>query len=493
MKKADILVIDDEKNIRDGCQQILSTQGWNVVTTDNGSEGIEMVRNESFDIVLLDLKMPGISGVDIMNAIQQIDTEILVIIITGYATVESAVEVMKGGAYDFVSKPFTTDQLIIVVRRALEKQSLRRAAKRLEEEKEQTLQDLDTEKSRILTVINSMADGVVVTDPETKVVLHNPSALRLFGTDAVSMTGTSICDHITDERLAKNIRKALDLKSDDFSGFSLEFEPQSPKDTYLRAHTAPVRNEEGRLVGSVTVLQDITPLKELDKMKNEFVAMVSHELRSPITSIIQQISSVRGGLAGDLQPKQKAILDVVVEKGNELLTLISNLLDLAKIEAGQTIQEKVKLMLPLLLQDLIDFMKANAEAKGVNLVLESMEAVPPIEADPGGMERVFSNLLSNAIKYTPEGGLVRVVVRRQGQYIEVIVNDNGVGIDPKDLPNIFDKFFRVRGEKTRHVTGSGLGLSIVKGIVGAHFGAIDVESTSGEGSRFKVLLPACLQ
>src|SRR5512136_919887 len=163
---ANILVIDDEQIMRDGCQRILSKDGWSVLTAENGKKGLEEIQAqpESIDVILLDLMMPGMSGMEALDHIRTIDPNLLVVVITGYATVESAVEAMKKGAYDFIPKPFTPDQLRIVVRRALEKRTLQKEADFLRKEREKSLRDIATEKSKVKTIINCMGDGVLVCD-----------------------------------------------------------------------------------------------------------------------------------------------------------------------------------------------------------------------------------------------------------------------------------------------------------------------------------------
>ncbi len=170
-----ILVVDDEKDIRDGCERVLTRMGYQVLKASRGEEALEVLAKEDPSIVLLDLKMPGMDGIEVLRRIREIDRAILVIVITGYATVETAIEAMKQGAYDFIPKPFAPDQLRIGVGRAVEKLQLTSEAQKLELERKRTLVDLDTEKSRISTIIESLPNGVVVTNARGQVVLMNPA------------------------------------------------------------------------------------------------------------------------------------------------------------------------------------------------------------------------------------------------------------------------------------------------------------------------------
>ena len=170
-----VLVVDDEKDIRDGSERILTRQGFHVFKAPNGDTGLNIVESETISIVLLDLKMPGIDGMEVLQRIHEIDDSILVIVITGFATVETAIEAMKLGAYDFIPKPFDPDQLRIVVNRANDKVRLTREAAKLELARKRTLMDLDTEKSRIRSIIESLPNGVLVTNVRGQVVLMNPA------------------------------------------------------------------------------------------------------------------------------------------------------------------------------------------------------------------------------------------------------------------------------------------------------------------------------
>jgi signal transduction histidine kinase len=246
----------------------------------------------------------------------------------------------------------------------------------------------------------------------------------------------------------------------------------------------------GETLGAVTVLQDITGLKELDRMKSDFVAMVSHELRSPVASIQQQLSVMLEGLSGDVTERQVRMLKRAKERSSGLLDLINDLLDLSKIEAGMVVQYKEPLRLEELLGQVHEAMLPEADAKRLKLQLHVNPPLQPVQGDRNNLEGVFTNLVNNAIKYTPEGGEIAIRVKGEGENVRVEVSDTGIGISKEDLSRIFDRFYRVKSEKTRQIVGTGLGLSIVKHIVEAHLGKISVESEEGGGSTFTVVLPA---
>jgi len=223
-------------------------------------------------------------------------------------------------------------------------------------------------------------------------------------------------------------------------------------------------------------------------MKSAFVSMVSHEIRDPLSTILSQIKILMDGLAGELGAKQTDILSKMSRKVEGLVELSNNLLDLSRIEAGLIVQDKQQVQLMDILDSLVEFMQTRAKEKNISLSLKKVN-LPLINADGKSMEEVFSNLITNAIIYTPEGGKVTVRGEVKGDFVGIRVSDTGYGIAPEELPRIFERFYRVKTERTRNIIGTGLGIPIVKSIVEAHNGTIQVESKEGVGSTFYVRLP----
>ncbi len=485
-----ILVVDDEKIIREGSERILTKEGWKVETAENGEKGLGLIQKGNFQIILLDLMMPGIRGMEVLKRVRDDYPKLIVIIITGYATIDNAVEAMKNGAYDFISKPFTPDQLRIVVRRAEDKLKLEHEAELLRRERERSLKDIAYEKSRTLTIINQMADGVLVTDKNGSLVLHNPAATRVFGLEKDTPLGKHIFDWTKSKELTQMVESVLSRGgSNPPQGMTQELSWGNPPNIFFMAHVAPVCNEEGEVLGCVTIFNDVTWFKKLDQMKSEFVEMVSHELRSPLSSVRQQTSLITDRLVGEINEKQQELLNRVLARLDGLLLMINNLLDLSRIEAGGLIQQTEKTFLPEFIQSAIEVMTPEAEKKNLHFEVTIDPQLFTINADRQSMETVFTNLLSNAVKYNQEGGKVIINAQNRGEFVEIKIADTGVGVSKVDLPRIFDKFFRIRTEYTRKVIGSGLGLPLVKTIIEAHLGTITVESESGKGTTFTILLP----
>jgi len=484
-RKVRVLVVDDEKVVREGCRRVLTGNDYEVLTAESGHSALEQLSKDSIDLILLDLKMPGISGEEVLETVQDSYPDIPVIIITGHGTIDTAVECMKKGAYDFITKPFQIDQFLLTIQRASEKRKLELQAKRFEEENRRNLYDLKLEKSRVKTIINCMANGVLVTNRNLEVVLHNPALMQMMEITGDMDSPIPIDDLIDDKDFIHSLK---DIQQTDASGLHTITREITRGQKVLRAISAPAFGPDNEVVGTVTVLEDITAFKQLDQMKSDFLNMVAHELRSPLVSIRQQNSVLLEGLAGPLQEKQQEFLEKGVKKIDSLLELINDLLNIAKIEAGKAIQRQVPLDVGEVIEETVSFMEPTAKEKGISLRYERKE-LKPILADPKRMEEVFTNLITNAINYSPDGGEVVVSAQALGEYLEIRISDTGIGIPPEELPKIFDKFYRVKHPKTRQVMGTGLGLSIVKGIINAHRGTIDVESEPEKGTTFRILLP----
>jgi len=315
----------------------------------------------------------------------------------------------------------------------------------------------------------------------------------MLGYDGEPLDDQPLSALTTDETLTGMIDSILGLKVGEFKVLSAEILPRDSveglsDERYLRAQSVPFQNRSGEILGSVTIIDDITHLKKLDEMKSAFVSMVAHEIRGPLSTVLSQIKILMDGLAGELGAKQADILGKISRKVGGLVELTNELLDLSRIEAGLIVQDKQQVQLMDILDSLVGFMQARAKEKNISLSLKKAN-LPLINADTKSMEEVFSNLITNAINYTPEGGKITVVGQVTGDFVDIRITDTGYGIAPDELPRIFERFYRAKTEKTRSIVGTGLGLPIVKSIVEAHNGTIKAESKEGVGSTFSVRLP----
>jgi len=331
------------------------------------------------------------------------------------------------------------------------------------------------ERAKLEAIIGGTNDAIIVTDAQNRVLLMNQAAQRAFDVKTVPEVGKPLGEVVSNERLL-----ALFARPEAKEEALAEEIPLSNGQT-LYASLTPVAE-----VGCVAVMQDITYLKELDKMKSDFVATVSHDLRSPL-SIISGYAILLPE-AGELNETQQEFIESIRLSAAKMTTLIDNLLDLGKIEARVGMEMK-PCQLATVINEAVASLREQARAKEIVLQLDLPPELPLVQGNQVRLDQVVSNLVGNAIKFTPEGGMVTVSAREEKGEVVVDVKDTGIGIAPEDQAHLFEKFYRVSSEETSDIEGKGLGLAIVKSIVEGHSGRVWVESQPGQGSTFGFALP----
>ena len=473
-----VLVVDDEDRIQKVCHRLLTQEGCEVALADNGIKGLKMIEDAHFDIVLLDLMMPGMSGMDVLTGIKARHPDTVIIVITGYATLEHSIETMKKGAFDFLSKPFSPQELRMVISKAIE--FIR------------TLQDIASEKTRMRVMVNTLKEGVLTTDHQKSIVLANPAFLNMMGVSTRSAVGRQAAQVVKNPRILEMIDQALAPTAGHFSELTEEMAlvpEDSKEEKIIGIRCFPFRDRLDRNLGAVTGFHDITAIKKMDQLKSDFVSMVAHEIKSPLNSILMQIKVVLDGLAGDLTEKQTEMLQRSADKITSLAQLASELLDLSKIESGLINQDRETLDLEQLIQEQVTFFREKADAQSLTLIQKPVPKGLTVIANRTNIEEVLSNLISNAIRYTPANGKIEVWGDQTDDCVNLHVADTGLGIPEDEIDHIFDRFYRVKNEHTRFINGTGLGLAIVKSIVESHHGTIHVDSEPGLGTHFTICLP----
>ena len=482
-----ILVIDDEAGIRKGCQRVLEAGGHTLLLAGTAEQGLELLtKTLDADLVLVDLKMPGMGGLEFLAHAQEMAPETVCVVITAYATLETAIEATKRGAYDFLTKPFTPDELLRVVNKALERSHLVRERNRLRAEREAQLLELATEQTRLRTIINCMADGVLVCNAAGELVLHNPAALRVLPDIRTDRDMHRLGDVLQPAELFEMIQQASEARQRLSREVQLTHLPQQ---SWVLADVAPVLDEPSdQFLGTVTVLRDITEFKRVEQVKAQFVNMVAHELRAPLAAVSGYLSVMLEGMAPDPE-KQTQMLTRSNMRIKALLDLVRDLLDVSRMEAGSIRREITSQSLGDIIVETADLMRPLADEKSVTIETQAPADLPAVEADREELLRLLNNLTSNAIKYNKEGGRVSIAAEPDGPYVRVTVTDTGLGVSEEGLNRLFSEFFREKRPETAHITGTGLGLSIVKRIVDFYHGRIEAHSKLGEGSSFTVWLP----
>ena len=352
------------------------------------------------------------------------------------------------------------------------------------------IEEISNEKDYLQTILKGMTEGVLVVDGRDRILMVNDALRQLLSlsTDVLDRMPLEI---IRNAELEGAIRKAIQYGEN--VALELDLNKSGEKTievSVVSIHPSSTRTEEDSegIRGAVAVFHDITRLKQLEKIRQDFVANVSHELRTPLTTIKGYAETLLdGALKEDLASQ---FVQVIKRHTDRLTKIVEDLLMLSKIETKEFQLKMEMISLPNLIDDIIDFLKEPAEKKKISLSRHEIHSSLAIRADRSYLEQVLINLLDNAIKYTPEGGRVIVsAVEKDSKDIQFSIEDNGIGIPNEDLSRIFERFYRVDKGRSKELGGTGLGLSIVKHLVQAHGGRVWVDSQLGKGSTFYFTLP----
>jgi NtrC-family two-component system sensor histidine kinase KinB len=347
------------------------------------------------------------------------------------------------------------------------------------------------EKRKSDAVLRSIEDGVVVVDAEFRVANMNPQAGRMLGADPDAAAEKHFLEVVKDERLFELMKQTAESGRPPIveEGKNIISIGEDESARHYMFGITPVIAKGGRMLGVVLLLRDVTRLKELDRMKSEFVMTASHELKTPLQSLGMSIELLREGAADKLDAGQRQLLDAASEELARLKSLISDLLDLSKIEAGKVVLELDRIAPGILAEKAVGVFKTQAQEKNIDLTADVPEDVPEVRADANKITWVLTNLIANALRYADSR--IAVSARHVGQWVHLSVADDGEGIPPEHQSRIFEKFVQIKSP--RSVGGTGLGLAICKEIVRAHKGTIWVDSTPGKGSAFTFTLPVAQQ
>ena len=335
-------------------------------------------------------------------------------------------------------------------------------------------------RRRLAAILSSTNDAILVTDRDDRLLLVNPAAERAFGIAAEAVIGKKATEMDLAPALLKILSEPLEQHQ------AMTEEVPLPDGRTLYASVSMILSADGERMGRVAVMRDVTYFKELDEMKSDFVATVSHDLRAPLTFMRGYTTMLP--MVGDLSEKQQEYVDKILQGVTQMSELIDDLLDLGRIEAGIGL-ERQPCHLGTIMVEAVDGMRARAAAKGLTLRLEPADEVPIVAGDAALLRQAISNLVDNAVKYTPTGGTVTVGLTVRGDTAVIRVADTGIGISPDDQVRLFEKFYRVKRRDTASIQGTGLGLAIVKSIVERHGGKVWVDSELNRGSAFYISLP----
>jgi PAS domain S-box-containing protein len=391
-------------------------------------------------------------------------------------------EAIGDGNYDVKIRTRRRDEIGILA------QNFSVMAKRLNEVRKKEAERLQVAEALTSAALASLYDPVIIADREGKIVKFNRAAEGLFGSSPVAPRDPVI-ESVGDSRIVSAILQSVRGEKTKAEDDETNLVPIGAKgaERIYRLRATPMHGELDEILGAVVVLEDITHLREVDRLKTEFIAVASHELRTPVTSLLLSSQILLEGAAGDLNPTQKQVIEAQKEDLARLERLMQELLDLSKLEAGSSPPRFARVSPEELVQGAFASVRGTAEMKSVLFTTEVEPDLPMVRADATQITRVLTNLAANAVRHTPSGGTVKIRAERESNQVRFWVEDTGQGIPTDYLPKIFERFVQVPGATGG---GAGLGLPISQAIVLAHGSEIKVESQVGEGSKFTFALAA---
>jgi PAS domain S-box-containing protein len=359
--------------------------------------------------------------------------------------------------------------------------------KRLEQFEHSSKGKLLAEKNKSLSIVKSIYDPLIVLDTNLRIVLLNSACEEIFNIKEEKVINKHFFETIKNIDLYDYISNVSEMSEDGHKEKIMHMQSNN-KDYYFNVISTLIKDSNQCVKGIIVLFQNVTHLKQLEKIKTDFIATISHELKTPLTSIMMGISLFEDKNIGDLSEKQRRILDAIREDGEKLSGLVENLLQLSKIESDKALFNFEHCSITMIAERCVRGFEDQAVAKDVNLNFITQENLPKVNADHEKITWVINNLISNSLKYTKSGEDIVLNIYSKGGKMFISVKDTGIGIPPEYLDKIFDKFIQVKGDDSE-MKGTGLGLSIAKEIVEAHGGRIWCESKLGQGSNFTFTLP----
>jgi len=505
MIKPKVLIADDEADIAMIIKLQLEDLGYPTVRARDGQEVLDILQREEVGLVLLDIRMPRMDGLQALARVVVEYPDTAVIMMTAHGNEAVAVEAMKQGAVDYVAKPFSFDDLQKRVERAIQFNLTRCENLRLQEQ-------LAAEQQKTAAILQGMADILLAVDTAGNIMQLNREAEEAFAQRREQLIGQPIQQVVRADIGGADQLPCLKVlqSGQPVRDAAYTLEAGGRQVPVLSSATPLVVN--GMIMGSVEIIRDISALKALEQEKEDFVSMLSHDLKSPITAILGSIDLVRERRLGPVNDEQREFLDDAVESCSELVDMIDTLLDIHKFEAGRMIMH-IRPEDPLqALQRVLARYRVVAKRGGVTMAITAAAQLPSVPLDKNKYSRLVANLLSNAFKFTPEAGSITVrldavvisadlLQRIPAQlypdglpgigerFFRLVVDDTGVGIPIDSLAVIFDRFVQAKSRRGGKTKGTGLGLAFCRKVTDAHGGYIWAESVEGRGSSLMALFP----
>lgn len=486
-KKISILIVDDEKGLRIGSQRLLESEGYYVDTAENGSIGITLGLRNDYDLAIIDLKMPDYDGLYVLETIRKKHPNTVCFIATAFASYDTAIDATRLGAFGYIPKPFTPEEFLYQIERGIEHRKVILESESLRKDREEKLLELAQEKSKLNTIINSINDGVLIINKNGEIVYFNTSVLKNLDLDELAI------GDIASIKLPAKVNELVNyfFNSTGIKGKSIskQIEIKPKNELFVDVECTPVPHPNGSFSGVVVVIRNITEIKKVELIKNQFVSMVAHELKTPVAAVQGFLKIILDKNVPTTREQEIDFMQRSSVRLKGLLDLVNDLLDISRMEMKTKEREIVDINLTEILSNTLEFLQFEINKKNITVEEFYENNLPLLRADQNEITRLFTNVLSNAIKYNKEHGWIRIYTSAGENYVKIKIEDSGIGMSETDKNNLFQEFFRAKNEFTRGISGTGLGLTIVKRIVESYHGKIEVESEYKKGTTFIIKLP----
>ena len=505
MEKGKIVVVDDEKIVTSAFSTLLKVEGFcDAHFFNNPNEALIFLKNNVPDLVISDFLMPDMNGLEFLSEVKKLYPEVSKILLTGYADKENAIRAINEiGLYRYIEKPWNNDDLIISIKNGIERSylhsELRKKISELENAKKElekyshNLEDIVKERTddllqsnaKLEGIVNYCADGIIILNEDGIIEKVNPACENLIGLVSNKILNSTIDDFLFSEKTF--ITKELH-NFEESELFLRDFYIKNPLSNVvipIEISFARINPHENikRFVG---VIRDVTEQKKADKLRDDFIATLTHDLRTPLLAAIQTLSLFIEGALGELDEKQKLLLSTMQKSNEDLLGLVNALLEVYRYDAEKLTLNKTDFNIYDLAKQVYDELTPLAVQKNIDFRIDCENKNIVINADRSEIRRVICNLCGNAINYTQELGTIRITIKNEQNDLIFSVSDNGSGIPAEDIPNMFQRFSQ--GTSRKRSSGTGLGLYLSRQIIESHGGKIWVESILNKGSEFSFLL-----
>ena len=505
MIKGKIVVVDDERIVTSAFKTLLKVEGFSDAHFFNSpKDALDYLKDNQPDLVISDFLMPEMNGLEFLSEVKKLYPEVSKILLTGYADKENAIKAINEiGLYRYIEKPWNNDDLIINIKNGIErsyllselrqkifeleaaKKELEKYSHNLEQIVEERTADLKQSNAKLEGIFNYCADGIVIINEDGIIEQVNPACETLIGLVGEKLLMTSIDDYLFSKKtfISKELHK-LDESELLLREFYIK-NPLSNSETPVEISFARINPDDDykRFVG---VIRDVTEQKKSDKLRDDFIATLTHDLRTPLLAAIQTLTFFLDGALGELDEKQKLLLSTMQKSNEDLLGLVNALLEVYKYDADKLELTKTNFNIYNLVEQVYNELQTLAQSKEIEFKIECTNKDLTVNADRSEIRRVICNLCGNAINYTQNGGRVVITLKNEGNDLIFSVADNGSGIPQEDIPNMFQRFSQ--GTSKKRSTGTGLGLYLSRQIIESHGGKIWLESALNKGSEFSFLL-----